>query len=405
MALLTCCFWLLLGANAALASAKSPKHNFTREAIDNGSALAQLNAEALGAAQALSRSLAHQVVNSACSADQIRVRKEWRTLPSEERKAFVAAVQCLQSAPTSLNPVELPAAKSLFDDFVLTHFNQTGRIHLTANFLLWHRYFTWTYEQKLRSVCGYEGTFPYWEWGNDVEDLSASPVFDGSETSMGSDGAFIPHEGLQLVQSFSNTTIKFQPGTGSGCVERGPFVNMTVHVGPRVMLQYGTTTPKSVENPTDDHPRCLKRDLNKHIASRYTSFRNTTELILGNDNIEWFQAVMQGDDRYTPGVEIGVHGGGHYSYGADPGSDPFISPGDPVFYLHHSQVDRVYWIWQMLDFSNRQEIFGTQTLQNRPPSPNATLEDIVDISPLGERVKLKDLMSTVGGSPFCYVYE
>ncbi|GKT62251.1 tyrosinase central domain-containing protein [Colletotrichum tofieldiae] len=171
---------------------------------------------------------------------------------------------------------------------------------------------------------------------------------------------------------------------------------MTVHVGPRSLPQYGTSTPFSVEKPTDDHARCLKRDLNKHIASRYTSFRNTTELILGHDNIEWFQAVMQGDDRYTPGIEVGVHGGGHYTIGGDPGSDPFISTGEPVFFLHHAQVDRVYWIWQMLDFANR---------QNNPPSRNATLDDLVDVSPLGGPVKLRDLMSTVGGSPFCYVYE
>jgi len=44
--------------------------------------------------------------------------------------------------------------------------------------------------------------------------------------------------------------------------------------------------------------------------------------------------------------------------GGDPGSDPFISPGDPAFYLHHGQVDRVYWIWQNLDFANRKVSHG-----------------------------------------------
>lgn len=28
--------------------------------------------------------------------------------------------------------------------------------------------------------------------------------------------------------------------------------------------------------------------------------------------------------------------------------------GDPVFYLHHTQLDRVYWLWQNLDWENRQ---------------------------------------------------
>jgi tyrosinase len=133
----------------------------------------------------------------------------------------------------------------------------------------------------------------------------------------------------------------------------GPFANMTVHIGPLALAQYGTTVPASVPNPLDDHSRCLKRDLNAGVASRFTTFRNTTTLILQNQNVEWFQAIMQADPRYVHG-ELGVHGGGHFTIGGDPGADPFISPGDPAFYLHHSQVDRVWWIWQMLDFTNRQ---------------------------------------------------
>ncbi|KAK6224838.1 tyrosinase central domain-containing protein [Colletotrichum tabaci] len=403
MALLKNCLWLLLAANAAVTSAKPGGFNFTREAIDSGEALAQLNVKALEASRALRRALG---ANATCSDDKLRVRREWRTLPAEERKAYIAAVKCLQSSPTLLDPVELPAAKSLYDDFVLTHLNQTGSIHVTANFLLWHRYFTYVHEEKLRNTCGYTGTMPYWEWGYDVDGPAASPVFDGSETSMGGNGAPIAREeGMHLLQRVSNTTIKLPPGSGGGCVETGPFSDMTVHVGPLSLVQYGTTTTFAVDRPTDDHPRCLRRDLNRHVAARYASFRNTTELILNHDGIEWFQAVMQGDDRYTPGVEIGVHGGGHYTIGGDPGSDAFISTGEPAFFLHHAQVDRVYWIWQMLDFANRQDIFGTLTLQNNPPSRNGTLDDIVDVSPLAEPVKLRDLMSTVGGSPFCYVYE
>jgi tyrosinase len=66
-----------------------------------------------------------------------------------------------------------------------------------------------------------------------------------------------------------------------------------------------------------------------------------------------FQAYMQGDNRYMNGT-IGVHGGGHYAIGGYPASDVFFSPNEPVFFLHHGNIDRVYWIWQMLDFPNRQ---------------------------------------------------
>lgn len=38
--------------------------------------------------------------------------------------------------------------------------NQTNFIHGTANFLMWHRYFIWLWEQKLRNQCGYTGYLP-----------------------------------------------------------------------------------------------------------------------------------------------------------------------------------------------------------------------------------------------------
>jgi len=88
----------------------------------------------------------------------------------------------------------------------------------------------------------------------------------------------------------------------------------------------------------------------------------------------------------------------------DPGADPFVSPNDPAFYLHHGQVDRVYWIWQHLDFDNRQNLFGTTFFFDFVPSPNATVNDLVDLSPLAPPVTIKSLMNTVGGSPLCYAY-
>ncbi len=181
-------------------------------------------------------------------------------------------------------------------------------------------------------------------------------------------------------------------GTGGGCVTTGPFANMVTHLGP-------ITQP----DPTADNARCLKRDLNADSGKRFASFRNTTELILGSPNIEIFRTTMEADPSYKPG-ELGVHGGGHFIIGGDPGSDAFISSGDPAFYLHHAQIDRVYWIWQNLDFEHRQGVFGTNTILNQPPSANTTVEDLVDLSPLGGSTKIKTLMNTVGGTPLCYVY-
>jgi hypothetical protein len=210
-----------------------------------------------------------------------------------------------------------------------------------GNFLIWHRWYIHQYELKL-NACGYNGALPYWDWGFDVNNPRASPVFDGSDTSMGSDGEFIPGPPLSLVIPGNAEPIVLAKGTGGGCVFSGPFKDMTVHLG-----------PISQPDPTQDNPRCLKRDLNADSGRRFASFRNTTDLIVNSPNIEIFRTTMEADPNYIPN-SLGVHGGGHFIISGDPGSDAFISSGDPAFYLHHAQIDRVYWIWQMLDFENRQ---------------------------------------------------
>lgn len=108
-----------------------------------------------------------------------------------------------------------------------------------------------------------------------------SPLFDGSDISLGGDGEFIPgHQGT-TINPPGGRIIQLAPGTGGGCVVTGPFANMTTHLGPSTM-----------PDPTQDNPRCLRRDLNADSARRFTTFRNTTELILQSATIEFFRTTM-----------------------------------------------------------------------------------------------------------------
>lgn len=49
---------------------------------------------------------------------------------------------------------------SQFDDFTVTHIQQTLTIHYTGNFMLWHRWFVYQYESALRNECNYTGYQP-----------------------------------------------------------------------------------------------------------------------------------------------------------------------------------------------------------------------------------------------------
>lgn len=50
--------------------------------------------------------------------------------------------------------------------------------------------------------------------------------------------------------------------------------------------------------------------------------------------------------------------------------DLVASPGDPLFYLHHAYLDKLWWEWQSLDVSTRlTEISGNNVPQSFPIPP------------------------------------
>ncbi|KAF2840994.1 Di-copper centre-containing protein [Patellaria atrata CBS 101060] len=147
------------------------------------------------------------------------------------------------------------------------------------------------------------------------------------------------------------------------------------------------------------NPRCLRRDINPYVSSRWNRDIDAVNLILQNPDIAAFQSRMQGD---FPAGFAGVHTGGHFTIGGDPGGDLFASPGDPAFYLHHANIDRTWWTWQNMDIAKRTlALAGNTTLGGDRPT---RLEDNMDIGVNAGEIKIKDAMNTIGGAPFCYIY-
>ncbi|OCL09552.1 Di-copper centre-containing protein [Glonium stellatum] len=318
--------------------------------------------------------------------DQTNGRALRGNLSAADRKNYIAAVLCLMGKPSKLDQSKYPGAKTRYDDFVAVHINQTLYIHGTGNFLSWHRYFTWSYELALRNECGYNGTQPYWDWGVWANDPERSPIFDGSDTSMSGNGQKITHKSNGISPA----------GNGGGCVQTGPFKNFTVNLGPVVPM----ADPAPPKNPRSDgfgyNPRCLRRDISNYLTTRYAKTSDIVALITNYTDVGSFQTKMQAGD--------GVHGAGHFTIAGDPGADFFNSPGDPAFWLLHSMIDRVWYIWQIQNFSNRQLVIsGGTTMMGSGPAQ--TLDDLIDLNVVANKVyKIRDLVSTVDG-PFCYVYE
>ena len=181
-------------------------------------------------------------------------------------------------------------------------------------------------------------------------------------------------------------------------------LSWTVNLGPASATLFKNGSSYVEPNPRADgmgyNPRCLRRDISK-FSAQYTTDTAISDLITGSNNIFWFQYLMQGGD-FTTG--IGIHTAGHFTIGGDPGGDFFASPGEPAFWLHHAQIDRIWWIWQNQDIKNRQyAVSGTITFFNNPPSRNGTMDDTINLGPSGADITLRDAMHTLGGK-FCYIY-
>jgi tyrosinase len=103
-----------------------------------------------------------------------RVRVEWDNLSNGDRQNFINALQCLMNrAPSG----QFPQAKSRYEDLVALHQQLTPNVHLNAKFLIWHRYYLWTFEDILRTECGFTSPLPWFDETRYAGRFSQSSIF------------------------------------------------------------------------------------------------------------------------------------------------------------------------------------------------------------------------------------
>ena len=108
--------------------------------------------------------------------------------------------------------------------------------------------------------------------------------------------------------------------------------------------------------------------------------------------------------------------------------NPISSPGDPIFYLHHTWLDKVWWGWQALDLPARLTDISGRNVQDTVPafpgnstsSPTAgqpwrisrrdgdpgnttTLNHVLHMYGMTPNVTIADVMD-IGGGYLCYEY-
>ncbi|OBR03259.1 Tyrosinase central domain protein [Colletotrichum higginsianum IMI 349063] len=248
------------------------------------------------------------------------VRKEWRSLSEVERRSYLDAVKCMMEKPAWTSTSDLPGVANHFEDFLGDHILQADTMHFV----------------EIRE-CGFQGGQPYWDWTLDADSLDgflASPIFD-PETGFGGNGEWVPGtvdnpEPGMAVHVTSAFTMSFDDRSGGGCIPNGPFANMTIHMGPGVSVE-----------PTE---YCVRRD-----------FTPSAFMTLGNSAV--VSEMMETPDfgHFTDQSEKTIHSAGHPGVGGIYGTltDLYCSPGDPLFFLHHANMDRAWWSWQSRDLETR----------------------------------------------------
>ncbi|CAL9348004.1 tyrosinase family protein [Streptomyces sp. enrichment culture] len=258
------------------------------------------------------------------------VRRNHLDLSREERRRFVAAVKEIKR-------------RGYYDELVRIHIriNSTDYIdkdtgkrvgHINPGFFPWHRQYLLLFERALRRVDP-RVTLPYWDWTTDHG--ADSPLWE--EEFMGGDG---------------------RPGDRR--VMTGPFARDNGWVLRNSVVPVGDEHPSLNGHYTQDDRDFLVRELGSLIPELPTpeELADTMALTVydcppwnytsGSEApYESFRNHLEGYAKFPWEAHLGkLHGAGHTWVG---GHMLYIgSPNDPVFFLHHCFIDKIWADWMQL---------------------------------------------------------
>jgi tyrosinase len=277
------------------------------------------------------------------------VRKSVRTLSAKEKARYVEGVKRLKNIGT--------ASGRKYDDYVEIHAmsmmqdDEGGAAHEGPAFLPWHRQFILQFEKDLQEVLD-DTTFslPYWdwEWDSNQKDPKITPVW--TDDFMGSDG---------------------YP------VRSGPFTpDQWKTITPHQMKIHTLQRPKAI-NPlrwktftADDAPAELWRSFALSVPILPTqedinillSLKDYDVAPWTRESLNGFRNMLEGwidanFNRVDEGQPLHLHNRVHQWVGGEIDedgqiksqgqmNDVMIAPNDPVFFLHHCNIDRIWAQWQ-----------------------------------------------------------
>ncbi|KAJ9070431.1 hypothetical protein DSO57_1008171 [Entomophthora muscae] len=268
------------------------------------------------------------VASQQCST--IDVRREIRDLSDGERQTFFNAIIALS---------QTGGTPSAYDQLVKLHVDNRVPAHNNPVFLPWHRHFLHHFQTELRRVS--PGiVVPYWDTSIDSQQPEQSELF--TEAYMGGSG-----------------------NQANGyCIPSGPFASM------RVVVEDGNSNAQT--------PRCIRRSFDGgDRISPFTTSAAMQQIIDTNKDFDSFARQIERAPHALPHVNVGGQFGDFAV---------MSSPNDPLFWLHHGNVDYWYATWQQSGIQN-----------NYPPGREG------EALPHFTDVRVQDVFNTEA-FPYCYRY-
>jgi tyrosinase len=302
----------------------------------------------------------------------MRLRKSVTSLTAKEKAAFVQALLELKRRGEYDKYVHWH--HHVMIPTVLSHEPRDAEFrngaHRGPAFLPWHREFLMQLEGELRTIDG-GITIPYWDW-------VADSALEHPETASIWGADFMGGNGLESDQ-WRVQTGPFAYNAGKWPVPAYPEEELP---GPGLKRRFGNIVPTLPTN--EDRTLALNEifyDTPNYDRSPFTiGFRNRLE--------GW--VTQRGDARVRfPSSQL--HNRVHLWVGGN--MVPMTSPDDPVFFLHHCFIDKLWADWQVKQKEERPEAAPHYAPEQQgPPGHNLhdqlkpwkrTVAEVLDTAKLG----------------------
>lgn len=261
----------------------------------------------------------------------MQCRKSVSDLTPGEKTAYRQAILDLKTAPSRIPNAQTAVTNgggtpNRYDDYVWLHSVIGSGGHQGPAFGPWHRELLRQYELDLRQVSGNPDiSIPYWDWT--TAQASGSAGWPFTDDFLGGFGDATT--GQITTSPFSDPTqwrINIRLAGDSSLVlkrgQGGPFTGLS-------LPDRATTLPAFAIGSYDASPFHSAPT----TAQANASFRKYLEFLLHNGVHVWVGGVWNFDSGGVP------QDGGHMSF-------PPVAINDPIFWLLHCSVDRLWTIWQ-----------------------------------------------------------